>query len=327
MSKPLVLEVKRIIELLPQAPFNFDATMHKPDHFPSADNEWEPGIRWQTMLWQNQPLGLKFENQGTVDRPALSLSVWSRGELGQDFLDGLTDETNYRCNLHLDLTEFNRRFGDDPQLGPVIDKWRGMRPANYGSLYEYLIIAIVLQNATVRRSVNMMQALFENYGTLLSYDDKELYCFWEPEVVDRATEQELRDLKVGYRAKSIKSVTEAFVRGEVDEFELRSKSREEQREALLGLYGIGPASVGYVSGDVFHRWDEFEHVSPWEQKIYSKLFFDADPDEPVPVATLMDLFNQRFGGYRMLAVHYLWEDLFWKRKHEEIEWLEKLIRL
>ena len=49
----------------------------------------------------------------------------------------------------------------------------------------------------------MMQALLENYGTLLSYDGQKLYCFWEPEVIDAVTEQALRALKVGYRAKSI----------------------------------------------------------------------------------------------------------------------------
>jgi hypothetical protein len=26
-------------------------------------------------------------------------------------------------------------------------------------------------------------------------------------------------------------------------------------------------------------------------------------------------------------VHYIWEDLFWKRKHAKIDWLEQLIRL
>ncbi|GAG66052.1 unnamed protein product, partial [marine sediment metagenome] len=37
MSKLMILKFKHIIELLPKAPFNFDSTMHKPDHFPSAD--------------------------------------------------------------------------------------------------------------------------------------------------------------------------------------------------------------------------------------------------------------------------------------------------
>jgi len=323
----MTLSTSHEIELRPAAPFHFDATLHKPDHFPSADNEWEPGVRWQTMLWQGRSLGLKFENQGTIDEPRISLSIRSRDEVGHSFINSLLDEINYRYNLQLDLTEFNQRFRDDPQLGAVIKKWRGMRPLNYSSLYEYLIIAIVLQNAAVRRSVDMMQALFESYGTLLSYEGKRLYCYWEPEVIDKATEQELRDLKIGYRAKSMKRVTGAFVRKEVDEFALRNRSREEQREALLGLYGIGPASVGYILFDVFHHLDELNYVSPWEQKIYSRLFFDTEPDEPGPVDKLLGLFDERFGEYKMLAVHYIWEDLFWRRRYEEIEWLEKLIRL
>jgi len=134
-------------------------------------------------------------------------------------------------------------------------------------------------------------------------------------------------LKVGYRAKSIKRVTGAFARRHIDEFELRQRSREEQRQALLDLYGIGPASVGYILFDVFHHLDELNHISPWEQKIYTQLFFDKDPDDPVPIDELHAYFEAYYGGYRMLAVHYFWEDLFWKRKNAPVAWLEKLIRL
>jgi len=52
-----------------------------------------------------------------------------------------------------------------------------MRPMHLGSLHEYIVIAIVLQNATVRRSVQMLQALFERYGTQLQFDDRVLYGF------------------------------------------------------------------------------------------------------------------------------------------------------
>ena len=194
------------------------------------------------------------------------------------------------------------------------------------SLYEYLIVAIILQNTAIRRSISMMQALHEEYGTLLQYDGKSFYGFWEPKRVDWTTEQTLRDMKLGYRAKSIKRVTQAFARKEIDEFALRDASKSEQREALLNLYGIGPASVWYLLFDVFHHLDELNHISPWEQKIYSKLFFDADPENPVAVEELLNLFDERFGAYKMLAVHYIWEDLFWKRHHEHIPWLEKLIR-
>lgn len=327
MSEILFLRTKYILKLSPKAPFNFDATMHKPDHFPSRDNEWQPGIRWQTMLWQGETLGLKLENEGTIAQPGLIVSVWSRGELTRNFLDSLTAEINYRYNLQTDLSVFNRKFKRNPQLGPIIRKWNGMRPVNFNSLYEYLIIAIVLQNATVRRSVNMMQTLFESYGTLLSYDDKEFFCFWQPEVLEKATEQDLRNLKIGYRAKSIKRVTAAFFNREIDEDELRLGTCDEQRQALLQLYGVGPASVGYILFDVFHRWDELSYISPWEQKIYSKLFFETEPADPVSTPELLDYFARSFDGYKMLAVHYIWEDLFWKRKYEKVPWLEQLIRL
>jgi 3-methyladenine DNA glycosylase/8-oxoguanine DNA glycosylase len=327
MDDPKCLKFKQVVELVPEAPFHFDATLHKPDHFPAADNAWEPGARWQTMRWQGRLLGLKFENRGERERPRVALSIWSEEGLAPRFLDGLMEEIEYRYDFQLDLSEFNRRFQQDAQLGPVIKRWRGMRPLNHSSLYEYLIIAIVLQNATVRRSVRMMQALFERYGTLLAYDGKELYCFWEPQTIEGTTEEELRELKVGYRAKAIKRVSGAFAHGEIDEFELRGRSREEQWEALLGLYGIGPASVGYILVDVFHHLDELSHISPWEQKIYSKLFFDRDPEEPVAVDLLLRTFEERYGEYKMLAVHYFWEDLFWRRMYDSVEWLEKLIRL
>jgi 3-methyladenine DNA glycosylase/8-oxoguanine DNA glycosylase len=327
MREPIHLQVKHVLEFIPKAPFNFDTSMHKPDHFPSPDNEWEPGIRWQTMLWNGKTLGLRFENKGTIEQPKVSLSVWSEEELANSFLSSLSEEVSYRYNLLLDLTEFNQRFEDDIQLGPIINRWRGMRPSSYSSLYEFLIIAIVLQNANVRRSANMMKSLFENYGTRVSYNGKELYCFWQPNSLSGVSEQELRGLKIGYRAKFIKGITEAFALGRIDENQLRKKTREEQRQALLGLYGIGPASVGYILFDVFNHMDELNHISPWEQKIYSRLFFNKESDEPVPVEKLLEFCDSRFGEYKMLAVHYIWEDLFWKRKYEEVAWLEKLIRL
>ena len=47
--KSRVLKVKQTLELVPTAPFNFDATLHKPDHFPAADTTWEPGTRDHTF--------------------------------------------------------------------------------------------------------------------------------------------------------------------------------------------------------------------------------------------------------------------------------------
>lgn len=320
------LKLARTVKIIPTKPFDFDSTFHKPDHFTSGDNYWEPCIRWQTWMWKNKPLGLKFKNLGKKEKPEIGVEIYSENDLSEDFVESLVGEIKYRYNLELDLLPFYKAFAKDRTLAPIIDKWKGMRPGHPSSLYEYLLIGIVLQNATVRRSVQMFKALLENYGTLLEYDGKKLWCFFKPGELQSITEENLRTLKLGYRAKSIKKIDEYFAKGLIDEMELREKDRETQMEELLKLYGVGPATVWYLLFDVFHHWDFFNHVSPWEQKIYSKVFFNVDPETPVPVEKILKQF-EKFGDYKQLTVHYIWEDLWWKRQNEKIPWLEKEIRI
>lgn len=323
--KPTALRLRARITIRPTAPFLFDATFHKPDHFTSGDNLWQPGIRWQTWLQDGVPLGLKFENKGTTAKPRVRVAIYAAKNLRRDFIASLTEEIRYRYNLDLDLKPFYAQFKTDAILGPIIKKWRGMRPGHPSSLYEYLIIGIVLQNATVRRSIQMFQTLLSKYGTPVSFDGRQLWCFWRPGRLTRTTVDDLRKLKVGYRAKSIKKTDDAFRNGLMDETNLRAAGRDTQMQELLKLYGVGPATVWYLLFDVFHRWDFFNHVSPWEQKIYSKVFFNKNPEHPASVQKILKHFT-RFGDYKQLAVHYIWEDLWWRHKQNPIDWLKKEIR-
>ena len=293
----IILKEQELIEIIPSSPFDFDSTFHKPDHFTSGDNHWEPGIKWQTWLWENNSIGLKIFNKGTREKPKLNIEIYSNKKLSKDFINSLIEEIKYRYNLNLDLSNFYHAFAKDKTLGPIIKKWRGMRPGHPSSLYEYLLIGIVLQNATVKRSVQMFRALLENYGTLLKFDGKELRCFFKPGSLQTVSEDGLRALKLGYRAKSIKRIDDYFAQGLMDEMALRKMNRETQMNELLKLYGVGPATVWYLLFDVFHHWDFFNHVSPWEQKIYSKIFFDVDPEQPVSVKKILKYF-ERFGDYK-----------------------------
>lgn len=315
MASKLTLQFKK--EVVPTSPFNFDSTFHKPDHFTTGDNLWEKGIKWQTWYWKNKYLGLKFKNLGTRQNPKIEVDIYADEKPDHNFVDGLIEEIKYRYNLDLDLSLFYKEFKNDKILGPIIKKWQGMRPGHPSSLYEYLLIGIVLQNATVRRSIQMFKALLENYGTELEFDGKKLWCFFKPGRLQKVSEDELRTLKLGYRVKSIKKTDDYFAQGLMDEMELRKKDRETQMTELLKLYGVGPATVWYLLFDVFHHWDFFNHVSPWEQKIYTKVFFNKDPENPVPVEKILKHF-EKFGDYKQLAVHYIWEDLWWKRKTKHI---------
>jgi len=319
----ITLNRKFSIILKPVSPYNFDATVHKPSHFPSSDDKWIKGKYWITMIWRKKYLGLKLENKGTTNKPKIKLTVYSKRILSNKYKDGLIPEIEWRFNLKSDISEFAKGFKKDKIIGPLLKKWKGMKPVAANSLYETLVIYIVLQNAVIRRSIQMLEKLFEVFGEKVNFDNKTLSTFWEPRVMDKVSEQKLRDLKLGYRAKFLKKINSQFTKKKIDEFKMREMNREELKREALKLYGIGPASVEYLLFEDFYHYGVLEIVPPWEQKIMSRLLFSK---KLVSTKKILSFFKERYPGWEKLAFHYIWEDIFWKRKTKKIEWLEKEIR-
>lgn len=86
------------------------------------------------------------------------------------------------------------------------------------------------------------------------------------------SKENLRKLKVGYRAKNLLGISLPFAKGEINEMELHQKPPEEQKKILLSLYGVGPQLVNYLMLDIFHNFDFLEHVPLWGKKFSQKRF-------------------------------------------------------
>ena len=322
----LNLSFENRFNLTPKAPFNFDGTFHKPSHFPNnlKLSLWASNIYWQTLRIGDKLYGLRIKNEGNSLNPLLKIAVFSSGRLENEEIYSIKQEIIYRFELDVDWSEFNNMAEKDDRFYPIFKKWTGSRNSCEFSLYELLIISIVLQNATVHRSVQMLDALLGKYGTKVLFDGRELYAIWLPEELEDIFEQDLRDLKVGYRAKFIKRISSDFVLNKVDERKLRILNKEDAKNELIKLYGVGSESSRILLFEALHHYDTFDHIAPWQQKIYSRLFYNK---EDVLVSKIQNDINKKYGKYAMLAVHYIWEDIFWRRKNEHIEWLEKEIRL
>jgi len=170
----------------------------------------------------------------------------------------------------------------------------------------------------------MLENLFNKFGKKVKFDNKTLSTFWLPKAIAKVPEQALRNLKLGYRAKFLKRISEQFASGEINEFEIRKLPKEEVKKEALKLYGIGAASVEYLLFEDFYHCDHLATIPPWEQKIMSRLLFNK---KLVSTDKILSFFRKRYPGWEKLAFHYIWEDIFWKRKTQHIDWLEKEIRL
>lgn len=302
----------------PTAPYNFDYSVHNPSHYPTPLNRWGRGKLWFSFRFKNKLLGIKFVNQGTVSRPKISVELYHKSRLDKKYIDGLLKELAYRFEFDKDYSEFYKKFEKDKIVGKVLKKFRGMHGFCIEGLYEYLMIAILLQNATVKRTVQMTNAMLEKYGDLIEFNGIKLYSIWKPKQMLRAPESELRTLKVGYRAKNFIRATKDYLK--LNEFAMRKLDNAELRKELLKIYGVGPASVDYIMCGCFHR-SILTTIPPWEAKIYSRLL-GLKTKDPKKIMTFLD---KRYGEYKAAVIGHLFMDISWKHKREGVEWMKKLL--
>lgn len=325
MAKTLILDKKFSIEIKPKEPFNFDATVFKPAHYPDSLKIHEVGKYWFAMRLNNKIYGIKIENRGTIKKSKVRIIIFSKSKLSKDELKNIINELNFRFEFQRDISEFFRRFKKDKILSPFLKRWYGMHGSCAQNLYGLLMISIFLQNTVVKRSVQMTKVMLEKYGVKMRFDDKEVYEFWKPEEMARVPEKKLRKLKVGYRAKLFIKLSETFVKEKIDENELRQLPAEEARKKLIKLYGVGPETARILLTEAMHHYEIFDHVAPWQQKIYSKLLFSK---KLVPADKIIRYIKEKWENWANLAASYIWEDIFWQRKQGKIiPWLEKEIRL
>lgn len=316
---------KTSVTIKPIPPYNFDPTVFKPSHYPDPLKVYEPDKYWFVLRLANKVYGIKLINKGTVNRPKVQVLIFSKTKLPGKEIKDIIDEVSYRFEFKRDISEFFKKFKNDKILSPFLKRWYGVHGSCAQDLYGLLMIAIFLQNTIVRRSVQMTKDMLEKYGIKVKFNNKEVYYFWKPEEMMKKSEKELRKLKVGYRAKLFIKLSKSFVKEKISEQELRQLPAEQIRERLIKLYGIGPETARILLVEVFHYYDIFDHIAPWQQKIYSRLLFNK---KLVLADKIIKYVNNKWDKWAYLAVSYIWEDIFWQRKQgRKIGWLEKEIRL
>lgn len=318
MLKTIILKKKKSLILEPKSPYNFDYSVHNPSHYPTPLVKYERGKLWFSFRFKDKLLGIKFINRGTVSKPKIKIEIYFKNKLSNTYKKELLEELAYRFQFEKDYSDFYKKFEKDALVGGILRKFKGMHSFCIEGLYEYLIIAILLQNANIKRTVQMTNAMLKNYGDVIEFDGIELYSIWEPERLLKVSESKLRALKVGYRAKSFLRATKDYMK--VNELAMSKLNNSELRKELLKIYGVGPASVDYIMCGVYHR-SILTTIPPWEAKIYSKLLGlkTKDPKK------IMDFLDKRYGEYKASVIGHLFMDISWRHKYKRVDWVEKLL--
>jgi 3-methyladenine DNA glycosylase/8-oxoguanine DNA glycosylase len=306
-------ELKKIFTTIikPSPPFNFEAS-YKPSHFETPLEFYENGKYWFTMRFLNKVFGIKMWSIGSVNKPKVKMEIYSKSKLDAKEKRELLKELNWRFCFDENISDFIKLAKKNKIIKKTFENVYGMRECSLNSIYELLVISLVLQNTNVKRTRTMLRNLLEKYGTKVKFDNKELFVFFKPERIAKAREKELWGCKLGYRAPYIKSISQSFANKKIDELELKKMKKDEAKEKLMELKGIGPYSADIILAEAL-RYHGILVLDIWSQKIFSKVLFG---DEKHSKEQILKKAEKLWGKWKGLVGRYVMEDLFW-REHKK----------
>jgi len=160
-----------------------------------------------------------------------------------------------------DLDAIYEATGNLPLLDRAFGRYRGMRLVR-DPPFPCLVSFICSAQMRVGRIFGMQNALRESYGTPVAVDGRTLYAYPTPEALAARTEDELRDLSLGYRAPYVQRTAEMVASGEARPENARGRPYEAARDAVTQFVGVGEKvadcvllfSLGYLQSIPLDTW-------------------------------------------------------------------------
>jgi N-glycosylase/DNA lyase len=150
---------------------------------------------------------------------------------------------------------------EDPLIDRAYEQYGGLRLVRdppFGCLISFICSA----QMRVSRIYGMVTTLAEEYGDSVTFDGREYHGFPTPAQLAEATESELRELSLGYRAPYVQRTAEMVASGEATPEEARGLDYEAARESLTRFVGVGDKvadcillfSLGYLEAVPLDTW-------------------------------------------------------------------------
>lgn len=191
----------------------------------------------------------------------------------------------------------------DGALKTAVDEKSGIRILNQ-DFFETLISFIVSQNKSIPQIKQCVKNISHRFGDeVIGYNGEAFYVFPDVQRLHDATEEELRECKVGFRAPYIKNATEAVYSGAVTKEKLDELDIAQARELLMTIKGVGEKVANCVLLFGLGRREAFP-VDVWMKRIMEQMYFDGKATKKQDIeAFAVNKFGD-LGGY---AQQYLFD--------------------
>jgi N-glycosylase/DNA lyase len=263
--------------------YNLAATLTSGQAF-----RWQQQDRWWAGVVGNRWVRLRSEPGSITAETAGPVADW--------------DWLRHYLQLCVDLGEVLHAFPDDEPMRAAVAACRGLRLLRQDP-WECLASFILSSTKQIVQIRQITTLLCERYGEPVSVLSgwSPAFTFPSPARLARATEAELRECKMGFRAPYLRATAEMIAGGLFEPGRLQALSVEVARAELMKLPGVGRKIADCVLLFAYGYQSAFP-LDVWVMKALRQLYF---PHRRVTLRRLHQFAATHFGPSAGYAQQYL----------------------
>ncbi len=243
--------------LEPVPPFRLDLTVWALRR--RAENRvdsWDGRHYRRLLVINGRPRAATVIQTGSPNAPRLEVRV-DGPDLSERDIPAVDHLLTRVLGLNLDLADFYRLAAADPALAPPADRFRGLKPPRFPTVFEAVVNAVACQQISLNFGIRLLNRLAEAFGPALEVAGQLLRGFPTPEDLAGRQVDELRVL--GFSRQKARAVYKlaGAVAGGLDLEGLAEVDGETAAARLRRLRGVGRWTAEYVLLRGLGRLDVF----------------------------------------------------------------------
>jgi DNA-3-methyladenine glycosylase II len=239
--------VRRSFALKPIPPFRLDLTVwalrRRPDN---VVDRWDGHTYRRVLPLPAGPMEVAVTQTGPPETPRLRVAVGDAA-LSREVKQIVTASLERLLGFRTDMAAFYPLASRDAALGPLAQRFRGMKPPRFATVFDSVITAIANQEVTRTVGVLLLNRLAVSYGAAVHEGDVAAYAF--PHAEDLATLHPTDLRQLGFSRQKGRAMIELAKSIAVEGLDLEGLAKlpdEEAIERLCDLQGVGRWSAEYV---------------------------------------------------------------------------------
>ncbi len=194
----------------------------------------------------------------------------------------------------------------DENLKKAVDFGWGIRLLQQDG-WEMIISFIISSNNRIPMIQRAINNICQRYGKYIGeYRGKKYYSFPDPEELNVATVEELRDCKTGFRDKYIYSTTKDIVENNININDFLEMDSETCHKELMKFKGVGAKVADCIALFGMRKYNSFP-VDVWVKRVMQEFYNAKEMSLPKMRKYGMDLFGDDAGFAQQYLFYYVRE--------------------